>query len=348
MKKSLCLVLVATLTGLLLALAGEVYGQTSTQLTVTGDVTNSGATFTYSDLAALPPATATVGADTYTGVSAWGLLNTVGIDNKPSIKNYTLRDYVVATATDGYRTTFSLGEINPAFGHQNDLVAYNLNGSPLTTSGFARTVTSTDIKHGRWVSNLESLNVQHAAQTPGNYTGGLSTSFSVTGQVDNTLPFTLNYLQSFTETFVTTSNGTTYGGVSLWTLLNSTGIMTDPNVKNDILSKFVMATGSDGYDTLISLGEIDPEFGNQPDLIAYEKYVNGNPTLFGSLDPSDSDSLNGFARLIVPGDTKAGRWVSNLVSLDVRNPETVPEPGTVFLMGFGLVGLLGIRKKFKG
>jgi uncharacterized protein with beta-barrel porin domain len=65
-----------------------------------------------------------------------------------------------------------------------------------------------------------------------------------------------------------------------------------------------VATGSDGYQAIVSLGEIDPAFGNQPDLIAY--LMNGT-----------SLGTNGFARLVVPNDSKQGRWVSNLVNLEV-------------------------------
>ncbi len=83
--------------------------------------------------------------------------------------------------------------------------------------------------------------------------------------------------------------------------------MTDPAIKNDVLGFAVVATGSDGYRAVISLGEIDPMFGNQKDLVAYSDTG-------GQLGPGGSD---GALRLVVPGDVAGGRYVSNLVSLQV-------------------------------
>jgi hypothetical protein len=82
------------------------------------------------------------------------------------------------------------------------------------------------------------------------------------------------------------------------------GIITDPGAKNDILNYYVLATGSDGYEAIFSLGELDPMFGGTgaPDLIAYME--NGMPL--------DAD---GFARVVVPGDNFGGRYVSNLLAL---------------------------------
>jgi hypothetical protein len=117
--------------------------------------------------------------------------------------------------------------------------------------------------------------------------------------------------QSTTETATYLAGGTpvtdTYTGVSLWTLIQDAGLLTDPSIKNDLLSFFVVATGSDGYRAIISLGEIAPNFGNQPDLVAYKDTS-------GQLGPGGSD---GALRLIVPGDVAGGRYVSNLVSLQV-------------------------------
>ena len=89
-----------------------------------------------------------------------------------------------------------------------------------------------------------------------------------------------------------------------------------------------MATGSDGYEAIFSLGELDPMFGGTgaPDLIAYE--VDGGP-----LGP------DGFARVVVPGDNFGGRYVSNLVSLEVIGA-VVPEPGTLLLVVTGLIGMM--------
>jgi DMSO/TMAO reductase YedYZ molybdopterin-dependent catalytic subunit len=143
--------------------------------------------------------------------------------------------------------------------------------------------------------------------------GPPSDHFTVTGAVTTAKTFDLAALKSLPRVTATV-NGTTWAGVSLWALLDkSVVIANDPAVKNDGLGKIVVATGNDGYRVAFSLGELDPAFGNQPDLIAYE--ADGKP-----IGP------NGFARLIVPNDAKGGRYVSRLVSLQVISAAPVTAP----------------------
>jgi hypothetical protein len=106
----------------------------------------------------------------------------------------------------------------------------------------------------------------------------------------------------------------TYTGTTLWNLLTDAGGVTTTTAKNDILSKYIIATGSDGYQAAFSLGEIDPAFGNQSVLVAYADTA-------GQLGP---DAADGLARIVVPGDLAGGRYVSDLVSLKVVS---LPEPG---------------------
>jgi hypothetical protein len=57
--------------------------------------------------------------------------------------------------------------------------------------------------------------------------------------------------------------------VSLWTLLTDAygdgGITTKPQVQHDLLCQYGVATGSDGYQVVVALCELDPQLGNQPD-----------------------------------------------------------------------------------
>ena len=99
-------------------------------------------------------------------------------------------------------------------------------------------------------------------------------------------------------------------------------MITDPNITNDVLRQYVEAIGSDGYAAIFSLGEIDPMFGGQQDLVAYSDTL-------GQLGPDGED---GFARMVVPGDTAGGRYISNLVALKVFTAAPVPEPATWVLM----------------
>jgi hypothetical protein len=286
-----------------------------------GDIADPGI-YNLPDLTPVTTQTATYTAggtpvtDTYTGITLWDLLGDAGGVTVTPAKNDILGKYVVATGSDGYKAVFSLGEIDPGFGDQPVLVAYGDTGrqlGPSGTDGLARMVVPGDKAGGRYVSDLVKLQVDSVPEPGPTGPGGISLSLS--GKIaapSIVTPVSLAALgQSTTETATYTSGAgqvtDTYTGVSLWTLIQDAGLLTDPTVKNDLLGFAVVATGSDGYRAVISLGEIDPAFGNQPDLVAYADTV-------GQLG---ANGAAGAMRLVLPGDHAGGRYVSNLVSLEV-------------------------------
>jgi DMSO/TMAO reductase YedYZ molybdopterin-dependent catalytic subunit len=343
---SSCLAAVAGL-GILIGAGSVAKAVPTTQFTVTGDV-NAPATYGLDALQLLPTTTEAVTfqtgggpqTGTFAGPTLWTVLNTVGLQT-PAVKNGLLRQYVVAEGSDGYTAAFSLGELAPQFGGANPqvLVGYQQDGMPLGSTGFARTVAAKDSFGGRYVSNLAKLYIGTAPSNP-SQGGGTTTQFSLSGRVRNPAVYTLSSLEALpatTENVTYLAGGTpvhaTFTGVSLWNLLIAAGIISDPAVKNDILNYYVLATGSDGYEAIYSLGELDPMFGGTgaPDLIAYLQ--DGAPI-----------GGDGFARVVVPGDSFGGRYVSNLVSLQVLHT-AVPEPGSLLLIISGLVTVTLVRRR---
>ena len=73
-----------------------------------------------------------------------------------------------------------------------------------------------------------------------------------------------------------------------------------------MLQLYLIMTANDGYQVVISGGEIDPNFGNAPMLLAWEQ------------DGTALSAENGPLRLVVPGDLRGGRYVYGIVSIDVR------------------------------
>jgi hypothetical protein len=323
----------------------------SPEFDLNGDVGTPGV-YNYDSLSKLPPTTQTVTyaaggtpvTNTFTGTGLWTLLGSAGgIAPIPGVKNSSLLNYVLAVGSDGYEAVFSGGELNPMFGGNSlkpNMVAYADTSGPLTSSGFARTVVPGDNAGGRYVSNLVNLTVGQAP-VPAKGPGGLSTQFTLSG-VENPDTYTLSTLQALPAVQVTATykaGGTpvtdTYTGVSLWTLLNDAGLITDPTIKNDVLRQYVEAIGSDGYAAIFSLGEIDPMFGGQEDLVAYADTL-------GQLGPDGED---GFARMVVPGDSAGGRYISNLVALKVFTAAPVPEPATWVLLIGALPALAFVRSR---
>lgn len=90
-------------------------------------------------------------------------------------------------------------------------------------------------------------------------------------------------------------------GVLLSDLIPPDALATADGTKNDPLRFGVLATGSDGYAALVAYGEVSPDFGNTGILLATAE---------------DGVELE-RPRLVVPGDVKGGRYVSDVVELRV-------------------------------
>ena len=151
--------------------------------------------------------------------------------------------------------------------------------------------------------------------------GGPASSFTVTGQVKTPTVFYPNNLGQLpvaqaNVTYFAAGSVTTqsFTGALLWDLLDSPpvgGIVVDPTIKNDILRKIIIVTGSDCYQSVFGAGENNPAFGGSQIMVAYG--VNGGPL-----------EANGFARIVVPGDKQGGRFVSNIVNIDVEDTSSFP------------------------
>jgi Oxidoreductase molybdopterin binding domain len=146
--------------------------------------------------------------------------------------------------------------------------------------------------------------------------GGVSATIAVTGEVKTPTVFDLDKLRQFPsiEKKVTFSGmrgitSNVYTGALLWDVLNLPpvgGLVVDPSIKNDILRKIIVVTGSDCYESVFGAGEIDPLFGDAQIMLAYA--ANGKPL-----------ASEGFAQLVAPGDKAGGRFVYNIAAIAVKD-----------------------------
>jgi hypothetical protein len=138
-------------------------GGLSKSMTLSGAVSNPGV-YTLSNLQSdFTPVHQVVSGDTYTGVPLWTFID-------PSTAAITDM-IVVAKATDGYEVLYSLAELDPSLGgNPSDLLPYADTGTDLLSSAIARTILPSDNKHGRWESNLVSVDVAAATPLPPTWT----------------------------------------------------------------------------------------------------------------------------------------------------------------------------------
>jgi len=141
------------------------------------------------------------------------------------------------------------------------------------------------------------LEVGHVDYTPA--AGGISTQFTVDGAVTSLTTYNASNLPgSLSPSTVTVTTHHLTGhrllAVSLWSLLNQAGIVTDPNIKNDILGKYVIATAVTAINRYFHW-ENSILTSATSDLVAY---ANGTGA---------SLAAAGFARIVVPEDVGKGR-----------------------------------------
>ncbi|MTH64336.1 molybdopterin-dependent oxidoreductase [Paracoccus shanxieyensis] len=91
-----------------------------------------------------------------------------------------------------------------------------------------------------------------------------------------------------------------YTGVLLWDLLSARGLVDDPK---SALRHTLLVRAGDGHAVAFSVGEIAPDFGARPILLAYQ--MNGAPI---------PDGL----RIVAPGDMRGARHIKDIVAMEYR------------------------------
>jgi hypothetical protein len=136
------------------------------------------------------------------------------------------------------------------------------------------------------------------------------TGFVLDGKVKHPQQFNVDTLRRLPAELVEVSFQTGrgiekshYTGVLLWTLIGEAGGIDDA-AKQAELRHTISITGRDGYVIIISTGEIAPDFGGKPAMVAYER---------------DGEELGDQAlRVVMPGDKHGGRYVRDVAEIEVK------------------------------
>jgi hypothetical protein len=136
----------------------------ATAITITGDIAAT-LTLTAGDLAKMPRETVMVPEQdgtkvAYEGVMLREILKRAGAPLGKDLRGKALSTYILAKAHDGYQVTFTLGELDEAFGNASILVADKRDGKSLFGyQGPFRLVCPNDKAGARSVRMLETLEV---------------------------------------------------------------------------------------------------------------------------------------------------------------------------------------------
>jgi DMSO/TMAO reductase YedYZ molybdopterin-dependent catalytic subunit len=130
----------------------------------------------------------------------------------------------------------------------------------------------------------------------------------VDGQVRQPHPWTLAELKALPPASAEVTYMTGHGeenarftGVPLWTLLGEAKLA-DEQGKMPGLRHSVLVSGRDGYSVALSFGEFDPDFEGKAVLLAWQR------------DGKDLEA----PQLVVPGDKRGGRYVHDVVRIEVK------------------------------
>lgn len=134
------------------------------------------------------------------------------------------------------------------------------------------------------------------------------TTFTVTGDVATPLTLATADLRRFPTRHVRvkfeSGTGTqrhSYTGARLFDVLTAAGPQFDPAIKNHKLAFSVLVTATDNYRSVVAWAEFDPDFAGTEVLLAYRE---------------DGQRLD-RPRLVVPGDKKGGRYVSDVTEVQL-------------------------------
>ena len=98
-----------------------------------------------------------------------------------------------------------------------------------------------------------------------------------------------------------------YSGIRLSDLLAKLGTPLGSELRGKALANYVVATGSDGYQAVLALAEVDPSF--HPGEVLVADTMNGQPL----------DAHSGPLKLVVTEDKRPARSVRNLTTIELKS-----------------------------
>jgi len=278
--------------------------------------------FTTYELAILPQRTVSVvwGGVTHTesGPLISDLMTFLGWQPNASCRHDVLRWWILAANAKGETALVTRGEIDPLFGNRPAILSISEDGKFLTHVG-PRLVVPGDQTAGRAITAVNQLTVGRApaqlAQAGCDDKGAVASApalgtVMVNGDVSKPGTVTFAQLQGLAQTtqIVNFLNGNTpVTATEIGPVLQSVVLQAEPkfdtNCKNDQQRFYIAATGSDGYTSILSWGDIDSSLGARNSLIS----LNENGNSLAATGP----------RVTSPGDVRGGRYVSGSVILTV-------------------------------
>jgi hypothetical protein len=224
-------------------------------------------------------------------------------------------NYVLVIGMDGSSALFAVGELDPKFappGYTATLMCDGRGRCNLTGEG-------------RTVNGVCNINVAQAV--PSIHLNGKTFPFThfyspliiVSGDGITPKSYNLTQLQAMQqETFNASSSGTNTAGV--WTGPTLASVLEASGVDTSDMNNYIVVQATDGYAAVLSMYEATHMPGAQYALLAISDTLNhtlnnGSCSAPGSATTTCNDS--GVARLVLPNDLVAGRWVSNVAQIVV-------------------------------
>jgi hypothetical protein len=291
------------------AAAAAAFGARQAPSVSVGGAVTTPATYSVARLGSLPQTTFTVTrhewrhtrTDTDQGVSVEDLVNSA-VPVLPSAKNAQLRVTVTVAGRFGRPVTLALGELDPAFGNHPAYLALRENGHALAAPEL---VVPGDRFGLRSVDDVDRITV--AVQSPAPTTPPSPGALTI---VDGRYSHVLTAAQLAalpSETLQvsfqagTTPQTHTEIGPSLGTVLRAAHVRSD-------LNTWVAGVGSDAYVAVVTPAE---------------QWVGQRPL---QISLNEDGAALAEPRLVVDGDVKGGRYVSDLVDLVVGHELTAGGP----------------------
>lgn len=111
------------------------------------------------------------------------------------------------------------------------------------------------------------------------------------------------------QTVVTSDHGrkATFEGVALREVLAKAGVALGEALRGKALSRIIIVTGTDGYQVVYAIAEVDAAFTDQVILLADRR--DGGPMLPDT----------GPVQLVAPLDKRPARWVRQVATIEVRD-----------------------------